>query len=119
MHTADPSQSDIDLAGLMLRCSDTGFDVLIVFLKPFPPRRQPKVKLTTSGVTVRFDATVIAPGAAISLPAEAATLVNGSWQSSSELVIEVDDDRNAVRAVVSLVGLGPALSLLTSNCPSR
>jgi hypothetical protein len=119
MHPADPSQSDIDLAGLMLRCSDTGFDVLIVFLKPFPPRRHPKVKLTTRGVTVHFDATVIASGAAILLPAEAARLVNGAWQSSSELAIEVDDDSNAVRGVISLVGLGPALSLLTSNCPSR
>ena len=118
-HTADPSQSDIDLAGLMLRCSDTELDVLIVFLKPFPPRRHPKVKLTTRGVTVHFDATVVAPGAAILLPAEAARLVKGSWQSSSELAIEVDDDSNAVRGVISLVGLGPALSLLTSNCPSR
>jgi hypothetical protein len=45
--------------------------------------------------------------------------VNGSWQSSSEPAIEVDDDSNAVRGVISLVGLRPALSLLTSNCPSR
>jgi hypothetical protein len=119
MHTADPSQSDMDLAGLMLRCNDIGFDVLIVFLKPFPPRGRPNVKLTARDVTVHFEATIIPPGAAILLPAEAARLVNGSWQSSSELVIEVDYDRNAVRGVISLVGLGPALSLLTSNCPSR
>src|SRR5262249_29637112 len=49
MQTADATRSDIDLAGLTLRCSDTGFDVLVVFLKPFPPRRHPKVKLTTAG----------------------------------------------------------------------
>jgi hypothetical protein len=38
MQTADAARSDIDLAGLTLRCSDSGFDVLVVFLKPFPPR---------------------------------------------------------------------------------
>jgi hypothetical protein len=119
MKTADASRSDIDLAGLMLRCRDAGVDVVIVFLKPFPPRAQPKVKLTTPSSTVHLEATVISPGTAISLPAEAAALVNGSWQSSSELAIEINNDSNAVRGVVSLVGLGPALLLLTSNCPSR
>jgi hypothetical protein len=116
---ADPSRTDVDLAGLMLRCSDIGFDVLIIFLKPFPPHAHPKVKLTAGGATVQLDATVISPGAAISLPAAAAALVNGSWQSSSELEIAVNDDREAVRGVISLAALGPALSLLKSNCRSR
>jgi hypothetical protein len=119
MQAADTARSDIDLVGLTLRCSDTGFDVLVVFLKPFRPRTHPKVKLTTGGATVHLEATVIPPGAAISLPAEAAVLVKGSWQSSSELAIEVEDDSNATRGVISLEGLGPALLLLTSNCPSR
>ena len=43
MQTADTARSDIDLVGLTLRCSDTGFDVLVVFLKPFPPSANPKV----------------------------------------------------------------------------
>jgi hypothetical protein len=119
MQTADTARSDIDLVGLTLRCSDTGFDVLVVFLKPFPPRTHPKVKLTSGGTTVHLEAAVIPPGAAISLPAEAATLVKGSWQSSSELAIEVEDDGNATRGFISLVGLEPALSLLASNCPTR
>ena len=119
MQTADATRSDVDLAGLTLRCSDTGFDVFVVFLKPFPPRTHPKVELTTGGATVHLEATVIPPGAAISLPAEAATMVKGSWQSSLELAIEVRDDGNTTRGVISLVGLGPALSLLASNCPSR
>src|SRR6516162_9030326 len=111
MQTADATRSDIDLVGLTLRCSDTGFDVLVVFLKPFPPRRHPKVKLTTAGATVHLEATVVSPGAAISLPAEAAMLVKRSGQSSSELAIEVEDDGNATRGIISLAGLGPALSL--------
>jgi len=112
----DASRSDIDLAGLMLRCSDTGFDVLVIFLRQFPPRAHPKVKLTTGRDTVLLGATVISPGAAILLPAEAAALVNGSWQSFSELAIEVDDGSAVVRGVISLAGLGPALSLLISSC---
>jgi hypothetical protein len=119
MQTADAARSDIDLVGLTLRCSDTGFDVLVVFLKPFPPRTHPKVELTTGSATVQLEATVIPPGAAILLPAEAATMVKGSWQSSLELAIEVRDDGNTTRGVISLVGLGPALSLLASNCTSR
>jgi hypothetical protein len=119
MQTADAARSDIDLVGLTLRCSDTGFDVIVVFLKPFPPRTHPKVELTTGGATVHLEAKVIPPGAAISLPAEAATMVKGLWQSSLELAIEVKDDGNTTRGVISLVGLGPALSLLASNCPSR
>ena len=118
MQTAG-ARSDVDLVGLTLRCSDTGFDVLVVLLKPFPPRTHPKVKLTSGGTTVHLEATVIPPGAAISLPAEAATLVKGAWQSSSELAIEVEDDGNATRGFISLVGLEPALSLLASNCPTR
>jgi hypothetical protein len=119
MQTADATRSDIDLVGLTLRCSDTGFDVLVIFLKPFPPRAHPKVKLTTGRETVLLDATVISPGAAILLPAEVAVLVNGSWQSSPELAIEVDDGSAVVRGVISLAGLGPALSILTSSCASR
>ena len=91
----------------------------MVFLKSFPPRTHPKVELTTGGATVHLEATVIPPGAAISLPAEAATMVKGSWQSSLELTIEVEDDTTATRGVISLAGLGPALSLLASNCPAR
>src|SRR5262249_4453352 len=119
MQTADAARSDIDLVGLTLRCSDTGFDVLVVFLKPFPPRAHPKVNLTTCSATVHLEATVIPPGAAMSVPAEAATLVEEWWPLCLDLAIDAEDDSTAARGVISLAGLGPALSLLTSNCPSR
>src|SRR5262249_46929772 len=47
----------IEWMASLVRCSDTGFDVLLVFLKPFPPRTYPKVKLTTGGATVHLEAT--------------------------------------------------------------
>jgi hypothetical protein len=119
MQTAELTRSDVDLAGLMLRCAESGFDVLIVSLNPFPLRAQPKVRLTTRASTVEFRATVISPGAAISLPSEAAALVNGPWQSSPELTLQITENGNVIRGVVSLAGLAPALALLMSNCPSR
>src|SRR5262249_35254916 len=99
--------------------SDTGYDVLAGLLKPFPPRTQPKVKLTIGGATVDLDGTVIPPGAGVVLAAEAAIRVKEAGQSSSDLAIEGEDDSNATRGIISLEGLGPALSPLTSNCPSR
>jgi hypothetical protein len=68
MQTADTARSDIDLVGLTLRCSDTGFDVLVVFLKPFPPRTHPKVKLTSGGTTVHLEEWSMA--VALAWPAE-------------------------------------------------
>ncbi len=118
MQTPDPSRSDIDLAGLMLRCSDKSLEVQIVLLRPLPLRARPEVKLTT-GSAAAFAATVVSPGVALALPSEAAALVDGPWQSAPEVALEVDDGGRAIRGVVSLAGLAPALALLRSNCPSR
>jgi hypothetical protein len=118
MQTPDPSRSDIDLAGLMLRCSDRGFEVLIVLLHPLSSRARPQVKLTPGG-SAALAATVVPPGAALALPSEATALVTGPWQSASEVALEVDESDRVVRGVVSLAGLAPALDLLRSNCPPR
>jgi len=37
MQTVDIAKSDLDLAGLMLRCGDAGTEVLVVLLRPLPP----------------------------------------------------------------------------------
>jgi hypothetical protein len=110
MQTTDAARSDIDLVGLTLRCSDVGFHALMVFLKPFPPRTHPRVRLTSGGATVHLEARVIPPGAAISLPAEAATLGEGIMAIVFGTRIEVDDNNTVTRGVISLVGLGPATS---------
>jgi len=119
MQTADLSRSDIGLAGLILRCSERSFEVLIVLLEPAQPRARPQVKLTTSGSTVVLTATVVSPGAALALPNEAVALVNGPWRLAPELALEVNDGDKVIRGVVALEGLVPALAMLMSNCPSR
>src|SRR5262249_46418166 len=117
MQAADPSRSDLGLAGLMLRCSQGSFDVLIVVLEPFPPRAHPKVKLTIGKTTSDFDAMVLPSGAALALPAAATKMFQGSGQVGAEVAVEVVADAVTLRGAISLAGLESALALLRSNCP--
>jgi hypothetical protein len=117
VHTAELGRSDADLAGLMLRCADQGFEVLVVLLEPFPLGAHPKVKLTAGTSTVESPATVVAPGAAIALAGEAAALAGGRWQLAGELTLDITDGERRIQGVVALTGLAGALSLLTAHCP--
>ena len=117
MQTADPSQSDLALAGVMLRCSGASFRVLIVVLEPVPPRAHPKVKLATGGTTAEFNATVLPSGAALELPDSAAQFLYGPARRATELAIEVFAGDTMIRGTITLAGLETALALLTSNCP--
>jgi len=123
MKTADVTKSDIDLAGLMLRCGKSNFDVLLVLVRPLPPRTHPKVALTAGGNTMDFISSVVAPGAEVLLPQEATVLASGPWQTAPDLSVEVgavegDDPPTPIRGVIALAGLGAALAQLQANCPS-
>jgi hypothetical protein len=125
MKTADVTKSDIDLlAGLMLRCGESNFDVLLVLVRPLPPRAHPKVAVTAGGNTMDFIASVVPPGAQIQLPPEATALASGPWQTAPELSVEVgpvegDDPPTPIRGVISLAGLSAALAQLQANCPPQ
>jgi hypothetical protein len=119
--TADVTKSDIDLAGLMLRCGESNIEVLIVLLRPLPPRARPKVTVTVDGKTTDFIANVVPPGAELLLPLEATALATGPWQAASGLTVEIgpvegDDQPGPIRGVISLAGLGASLPLLQANC---
>ena len=122
METADMSKSDLDLAGLMLRCGESGVEVLLVLVRPLPPRADPKVTVSAGGRTADFTATIVPPGVAVLLPKEATTLATGVWKAAPELSVQIsavqgEDERSPIRGVISLAGLGEALALLLSNCP--
>jgi hypothetical protein len=124
MKTADITKSDIDLAGLMLRCGETNIEVLVVLVRPLPPRARPKVTVTADGKTMNFIASVVPPGAELLLPLEATALASGPWQAAPELSVEVggvegDDQPTLIQGVISLAGLGAALPRLQANCPSQ
>jgi hypothetical protein len=118
MQTADTAKSDLELAGLMLRCGESNTEVLVVLVRPIPPRAHPKITLNFSGKTAEFTAAVVPPGAALLLPNEATALAAGAWQSAPELSVRVDDEQGAIRGIVSLSGLGAALRRLHANCAS-
>ena len=120
MHTADVSRSDLDLAGLMVRCGQETTEVLIVLVRPFPPRARPKVSIGVAGSgPVEFTASVAAPGLLLLLPPEANTLAAGPWQTAPELTIAVADEHAPIHGVVPLTGLGIALGELRQNCPFK
>jgi hypothetical protein len=115
MQTADTAKSDLDLAGLMLRCGERNIETLVVLIRPFPPRAHPKVRVAAGAQSREFTATVQPPGVALLLPAEATALAAGPWQSATELAVQVDDE-SSIRGIISLQGLGPAYRLLIENC---
>jgi hypothetical protein len=119
MHTADPLRSDPDLAGLVIRCSETGNEVLIALITPLPPRARPQVVLGDTGAGPRLEAKVLPPGALILLPPAATVLANGRWQALPELSVQVTDEGTAIRGVVPLQGLAAGLQVLTANCPAN
>lgn len=119
MHTADPSRSDLDLAGLMIRCNGSSTEVVVVLLRPFPLRARPNVLLGEPGHENRLEATIAVPGTAVLLPGDGKLLVSGLWQAKGDLFIRIEDDQTTVAGVVALTGLQSAFKALTANCNSQ
>ena len=119
MHTADTSRSDLDFAGLMIRCRDGRAEVVIVIIRPLPPLARPQVVFGPPGNETQLEATVAPPGTAIVLPTDATTLITGSWQSLNDLSIRVDEGPATIRGVIVLAGLQAAFNELVASCPSR
>jgi hypothetical protein len=120
MKTADTLRSDIDFAGLMVRCSKAKVDVLVVLVTPLPPQSRPQVTIDpiqAMNQTVRvFEGKMAAAGAAIVLPDEATNLAGGPWQSLPFLSLNVKEGDVAVKGVVALDGLRAAYGNLISSC---
>lgn len=132
-HTADMTRSDLDLVGLMLRCrakgaqgaalptgdaDQTGAEIAIVVITPFPPLAQPQVTVGAAGKEWRFDARIVPPGAELLLPAPASDLAAGPWQSANALTIKVSWQDRSFSGVIPIDGLAEALATLAANCPA-
>lgn len=114
MRTADVMKSDADLAGLSLRCDDKQLEAMLIVVEPFPPRAKLAVSLAGPGGPQRFEATVLPPGAAVLLPAEATELIRGPWQSLPTLAVEIERADRKVKGSIPLAGLASAVQTL--NC---
>jgi hypothetical protein len=117
-HTADISRSDLDLAGIMLKCGEHGPEVVIVVVTPFPPRAQPELTITANGKEWHFVARVVPPGAELLLPANALQLVTGAWQVASELSVKVTSPEQSFQGVIPIEGLAGAFTELSVSCHS-
>jgi hypothetical protein len=100
----------------MVRCSESGGEVVVALLRSFSPRERPEIVLSADGAVTRFRATVVPPGAALLLPVEATALINGPWRSVNEIAIKVEDPQGVTSGVVQLEGLAAAYRVLMANC---
>jgi len=117
MKTADTMRSDLDFAGLMIRCAPKGkIDVLIALIQPFPPQSHPKVTISSGTSSQVFEGAMTAAGAAVVLPDEAARLAQGPWQTLSSLSVSVKENQSEIKGVVILDGLREAYNLLVGSC---
>ena len=108
--TADMARSDLDLAGMMLKCGEHGTE-------NFPPRARPEVTISALGREWRFGASVVPPGAELLLPTEATYLAAGAWQSAHELSVSVKSQEQSFRGIIPIDGLAAAFATLSANCP--
>jgi hypothetical protein len=115
MATAELSGSDIDFAGLNLRCADPDFEVLIFLLSPLQPHARPAIVINGK----KFHGNVVSPGTAILLPREASDLAREQWRSFPNLSIEVEDDGTKSHGLISLEGFNTALQTLVGTCSTR
>ena len=117
MHTADISRSDLDLAGLMIRCSENGTSAFIILIHAFPFRSRPHVLFGKPGNETQVEATVAPPGTAILLPGDATSFVNDTWQTQDDLFVRVENGQTTIRGVVALRGVKAAFRVLVASCP--
>ena len=115
---ANPTPSEQDVAGLMLRCAEGATtNVLIVLAAPLPPRSHPKVIVVAGATTTAFIASVVPPGALVLLPEKASALVEKAWRAAPELAVSIKDNNRALHGVIPLQDISNAMQTLQSNCP--
>jgi hypothetical protein len=118
-HPADTSRSDLDLVGLMIRCTEKTPEVLVVVLPTLRAGTRPHVTLESSGDTTEFVASIASPGTLVLLPDSATTLVSGQWQTMQDLFVRVDNDKSAIHGAIKLTGLPAAFKQLQSTCAAH
>jgi hypothetical protein len=119
MRTAETLKSDLDLAGLMIRCNKGRTEVVVVLIAPLPLRARPQVVLGKPGNQMKLEASVAAPGTAVLLPESVSSLVNGQWKNLSELVVRIQQGQTSIRGVIALAGLPSAYNELLMSCAAQ
>lgn len=120
MRTPDIFRSDPDLAGLMIRCREqTGLEVLLALVRPFPPRSKKDVVVMSGTVESTLKAETSDAGTALVLPVDATMFSTGPWRQWKELAIRIRDPGGDIRGVIPLDGAAQAIGVLSASCPGR
>lgn len=118
LHAADTTKSDLNFAGLTLRCGQTGIETLLILLDPLPRGSQYGVLVKSGSTETPFEAKALQRGEVLLLPPGATALAGGAWQSVPELSVDIAGP-SPIRGSVALGGLAGALSTLSQSCPAR
>lgn len=118
MRTADIMRSDVEFAGIMIRCrAKSALQIAFVVITPFRPRSHPKITVGINRSNMYFQAEVIPPGSLVTLPNEAEVLAKGAWLSAKELTVDIESDGEKIHGTVSLENLSGAIAQLQASCP--
>lgn len=113
----NPTRSEQDIAGVMLRCAEgASTNVLVVLGAPLPLHAHPKVIVVAGTTTTEFIANVPQPGTLVLLPEKASALLENTWQSVPELALSISDHNRALRGVIPMEGISSAMQELQSDC---
>ena len=118
-HPADTSRSDIDLVGLMIRCTEKKPEVLVVVLPTLRAGTKPHVTVGASSETTEFLGSIAPPGTLVLLPERASILISDQWQTMQDLFVRVDNEESAIHGFIKLTGLPAALKQLQSTCAAH
>ncbi len=120
MRTADTSQSDPDLAGLMIRCGEKpGLEVVLALIRPLPPRSKRDVIVFAGAAQSVLHAETAPPGTGLVLPIDATAFTKGPFRDLKQFSVKVIDPESDIRGVIELDGIGPATAKLSASCPSK
>jgi hypothetical protein len=118
LRAADTTQSDPDLAGLMIRCHEKQpLEVQLALVRPFPPRSMRNVVLGSGAKQSLLRAETSQASTALILPIDATEFTIGAWQGLKELTVIINDPVSDIHGVIPLDGLAPALAQLAASCP--
>jgi hypothetical protein len=117
MHVADIRSSDIDFAGINIRCGPGGMEFLLIVLNRLSRSDQPTVVLSAGNHRSQFEASVDQTGQALLLPASTA-LAASEWQDAKEISIEIGrKTAPTIRGIVPLAGISSAMRTRATSCP--
>jgi hypothetical protein len=117
IRTADTTQSDPDLAGLMIRCREKpGPEIVLALIRPLPPRSKRDVVVGSGAGQSVLHAETAPPGTALTLPVDATVFTTGDWRELTQLAVRIIDPEGDIKGVIPLDGIGPAIARLSAAC---